>query len=356
MFRLIVVLAIVCITSMAFANDFSNVRQTTYKPDTSVQFVPVPGDIREGGEDTATAFPIPSLPYSDTGNTCDNIDDYDVACTYTGSTSPDVVYSYSPAADEIVMIDLCLSGYDTKVYVYDGHGNVIGCNDDFHFDAPCYTYSSYLEVTLFAGTTYYIVIDGYGGGCGEYFMEVTLGEICDVVCDSDAMPEGEPTLVDGYNDVYNGGCNSVPEAFQVWNWINDDDGDCGRLCGKSGWHLGPAGEQYRDTDWFEVTALSSEMTIEVESEYLTLVYLLDANDCAAGATVVDGPWNPAPCELTTMVVTGLTPGMVYTVFVGPTVFTGPVYEFDYTLRICGHLWSVIPNEEATWGDVKTMFR
>ncbi len=33
---------------------------------------------REGGETLATAVPIPSLPYSDSGATCDNVDDYDI--------------------------------------------------------------------------------------------------------------------------------------------------------------------------------------------------------------------------------------------------------------------------------------
>ncbi len=354
MFRLIVILAIVCITSAAFATDLSNVQQRPYKPDTNVLFVPEPGAGREGGEDIGTALTIPGLPYTDGGNTCDNIDNYDEACSYTGSTSPDVVYYYSPPENQLIAIDLCYSDYDTKVYVYDGHMNLIACNDDFYYDAPCATYSSYVEATLISGTNYYIVVDGYGGDCGNYQMDITLDEICDVVCDPDAMAEEEPTLVDGYEDNYNGGCNSVPEAYQSFHWINDDDGDCGRLCGVSGWHLGPAGEEYRDTDWFMVTANSTSLEIEVESEYEALVYVLDVSDCL-NIGVVAGPWYPAPCELTNMVA-AVTPGMTYVVFVAPNTFTGPVYEFDYTLRICGHYWDVVPNEEATWGDVKTMFR
>ena len=33
---------------------------------------------REGGETVATAVPIPSLPYVDSGATCDNVNDYDI--------------------------------------------------------------------------------------------------------------------------------------------------------------------------------------------------------------------------------------------------------------------------------------
>ncbi len=33
---------------------------------------------REGGETLETAVPIPSLPFVDSGATCDNADDYDI--------------------------------------------------------------------------------------------------------------------------------------------------------------------------------------------------------------------------------------------------------------------------------------
>lgn len=33
---------------------------------------------REGGETLETAVPIPSLPFVDSGTTCDNADDYDI--------------------------------------------------------------------------------------------------------------------------------------------------------------------------------------------------------------------------------------------------------------------------------------
>jgi len=36
---------------------------------------------------------IVGLPFSDTGNTSDNLDGYDAVCPYSNSTSPDVVYT-----------------------------------------------------------------------------------------------------------------------------------------------------------------------------------------------------------------------------------------------------------------------
>ena len=49
---------------------------------------------RQGGEDIGTAVVIPAVPFSDAGTTAGYANDYDEVCPYTGSASPDVVYSY----------------------------------------------------------------------------------------------------------------------------------------------------------------------------------------------------------------------------------------------------------------------
>jgi len=128
-----------------------------------------------GGEDCATATAIAGLPYSDLGvTTVGFLDDYDAVCPYTGSTSPDAVYSYTPAVGETVDISLCGAGtaYDTKLYVYAGactSGTEIACNDD---SCPGFI-SELLGVVLTGGTTYYIVVDGYGGASGVYDLSIT---------------------------------------------------------------------------------------------------------------------------------------------------------------------------------------
>ena len=91
-----------------------------------------------GGETCAAATVIAALPFLDSGTTVGAVNDYDVACTYTGSLSGDVVYAYTPAVDEAVDITVCSNGgdadYDTKIYVYEGLANCGGidfaCNDD----------------------------------------------------------------------------------------------------------------------------------------------------------------------------------------------------------------------------------
>jgi hypothetical protein len=149
-------------------------------PGNAVPPPPDPDVIRQGGDDCASATVIGSLPFTDDGTTVGYTDDYDEVCPYTGSTSPDVVYSFTPSTDMAIDLSLCVgtTNYDTKMYIYEGScpgGGNIACNDD-SCAAPLYpsTFISALEnVPLMAGQTYYIVVDGYGGDAGPYTLEVT---------------------------------------------------------------------------------------------------------------------------------------------------------------------------------------
>ena len=134
----------------------------------------IPNPERQGGDTIALAHVIPSLPwYSDSGTTAGYNDDYDEVCPYTGATAPDVVYKYVATSYVAVNIDLCGSSFDTKLYVYNAALALIACNDDFYFGAPCGVYVSKLEnVNFNAGTTYYIVVDGYGAASGSYVLTV----------------------------------------------------------------------------------------------------------------------------------------------------------------------------------------
>ncbi len=68
------------------------------------------------------------------------------------------------------------SAYDTKIYVYDENLAMVACNDDFYSD-----YTSRLEnVPLAAGVQYFLVIDGYGGDFGDYLLQITEFEPCEI--------------------------------------------------------------------------------------------------------------------------------------------------------------------------------
>jgi len=143
---------------------------------------PAPLGPLQGGETIASATVISSLPYNDVGTTAGYIDNYNEECPYTATGGRDVVYSYTPAANGAIDITLCndATAYDTKLYVYDTPtpvtGDAIACNDDVCSTVayPSPYVSEVLSVPVTAGTTYYIVVDGYSSAdYGAYAITVT---------------------------------------------------------------------------------------------------------------------------------------------------------------------------------------
>lgn len=130
---------------------------------------------RVQGDSVSNPFIIDALPFYAFGSTVGYTNDYDVACPYTGSTAPDVVYQLTLAEDsDGLIIGLCESYYDTKVYVFANGdvNNVLGCSDDFCTASHGQQYTSYLELTNVPAGTYHIVVDGYGGDEGDYDLYI----------------------------------------------------------------------------------------------------------------------------------------------------------------------------------------
>ena len=347
-----VIIALFALSSLALAVSPSNVMPVKESQITD----PGEPDGREGGETIETAWMIYSLPFSDTGNTCDNIDNYDEVCPYTGSTSPDVVYAYEPPYDMCVSISLCDSYYDTKVYVYqDVVGNVPwpdGCNDDnFNCVDPPVSYTSWIEsVEIFAGSTYYIVVDGYGSGCGDYVLymeEVECPTQCDVICVG--VPEGEPTCYDDYDDLFNGGCNSVPPVFSI-----QPVGDM-TVCGESGVY-DYYGSTYRDTDWYQIYSCGATISITVEAEFGVLFGFVEGiEDCLAPAFY---EYTTAP-ECTPTTLTTYLPYGPFAIFVSTDSWDLTyVCGVEYSLTIEGYTEHCDPTpvEDATWSTIKSLYR
>jgi hypothetical protein len=300
-----------------------------------------PATLRQGGDTIADAIVI-TLPFSGEGATVGYVDDYDEVCPYTGSTAPDVVYTFTAPATMVLDLDLCGSSYDTKLYVYDEDLVLVDCNDDFHFDDDCGQYVSRIQwLSVAAGVRYYVVIDGYGADAGEYILTIDEFMPCSLSCPAGAVLEGEPPLVDGYIDEFNGGCGSpTGDAFvTIANPV---------FCGVNGWYdIG--GRDYRDTDWFELQ-IPRGAVVEVtgDAEYATYLYELAPTECGAVAIVQSATLGP--CEPGGLTLVG-QPGGVIWLWVGPTVFDGPVNEYLYFL----YLDIVIPVAERSWTAVKALF-
>jgi hypothetical protein len=299
----------------------------------------IPSIDRQGGDTFADAVVV-TLPTVDlAGTTAGYTDDYDEACPYTQSTSPDVVYAYTPTSDVVVEIDLAGSTYDTKLYVYDEDLTLVACNDDFYPD-----YVSKLEyVEMQGGVQYFIVIDGYGGDFGDYVFSLGFIQQCALDCPAGAALEGEPPLEDGYEDAYNGGCNS-PEFGSPFGEIH-----AWEFCGVSGWYTSADGGQFRDTDWYVLTLpLTGSVRILGDAEKATYMFELGPLDC--GSVGVLQSVTIGPCEPAELVITG-TPGSTVWFWVGSTIFDG-IGDYIYVLLFD---WPCLPTEAHSWSGIKAIF-
>lgn len=317
---------------------------------------PAPASSRVGGETMATAVEIPSLPYSDSGTTLGAVDDYDEACPFEGSLSPDVVYTYTPTSTGPISIDLCHSDYDTKVYVYDDTGEVVACNDDFYMpgDAVCLPFASKIEYLELSGlTTYYIVIDGYEGEAGDYVLDVDTASLYDMDCPTGIRAEGEPPLANGTQDLYNGGCSSGLLFQELAGGL---DGVV-HMCVKSGWRIGSDGLDF-DTDWMEVTVGPEGLLhCDYDADWTTSILALSSDDCSDPdilATVHGGRGETGGFDLS------LNPGTVVRLYILPASTTSPTgatpYEYEIDLMVTGLALTAAANEDQSWGAVKSLYR
>ena len=118
-----------------------------------------------GGQDNntcETATVIPSLPYTDSGNTCGSGNE-------CGNTSPDVFYKYTvQEPNEILTISLCNSSYDTYLWVWSD----CCVSEITHDDDGCgYPYSEIVDC-FYAGDIW-IQVEGWSSECGDYVLEVS---------------------------------------------------------------------------------------------------------------------------------------------------------------------------------------
>jgi hypothetical protein len=321
---------------------------------------------RQAGDTIADAWPA-TVPFSATGSTCGYVDDYDEICPYDEPGSPDVVYAVTPPADVVVDIDLCGSSYDTKVYVYDADLQLLACNDDFYgIGDPCGLYVSKIEfLSLAGGEVVYVVVDGYGGACGDYVLNILDTLMCEIIAPPGAELEGEPPLEVDYVDCQNAGCSTTlcdGEWQNNWQPLWGDVGGELVLAGRSGWYT-IEGVQSRDTDWFSVVVgPGGTLTATIDAErpvYLFRLAPLDCNDVTVVEQVTAGPCVPA-----TLTVTG-TPGSEVWLWVGPTVFTPPagmdpdgdgVAGFDYLLELSGLENGPVAVRARSFSGIKALYR
>jgi len=334
--HLLTLLLTLAIASSAAALELGN--SSPIKPDIASP-TNTPNPVRQGGDTIENATPIPII-YAGVGTTTGYTDDYDGECPFFGVNAPDVVYLLTPEMDITVDIDMLGSQYDTKINVWDVDMNMIACNDDFY---PDYV-SKIEELFLPGGEIYYLVIDGYGGQHGDYVLTISEAVPCILECPVGAELEGEPPLVDGYVDEYNGGC--ATESGGVMQPLN-----AGMFCGRSGYYTVDGGAM-RDTDWFLLT-IGDQGFLEItgDAEEASYMFELGPQECADVAVIQNVPIGP--CLEATMTIVG-EPGATVWFWVGSQSFwDGDTYEYDYVLTINDGVTAI---EHHSLTEVKALFQ
>ena len=298
------------------------------------------------GDGFSNPIVIGALPYSDARNDCAFLNNVQGgAC---GGTGPDVVYAFTPTLNVCATISLCdpFTNFDTVLDLYlNSSSTLVRCSDDL-----CGQQSEIANVTLFAGNTYYIVVDGLGGACGNYQLRITLcPPACNVAIPAGATAEAEPICSDGSVDTYDAGCNSTPFTAM--------DVPCSTtpvtLSGRYG-NFSTAGINFRDTDWYRVVAgQPTTLVATVNGELSGVIAIVDV--LGGCANIVER----APLQLTSpctpYTVSATVPAGSYYVFVAPADFTGSPCSARYALTVSGTA-CVSRTAWKSWGFVKAMYR
>jgi hypothetical protein len=119
---------------------------------------------------TATVIDPSRLPFSDSATTFGAANDLNPgASCFTSSqsaTGPDVVYQFTPVDTQLyVMTVTPKADYDISVYITTDCSTIANC---FSADVGGAGHPEMLRHVLTAGTTYFIVIDGFGGDAGDF--------------------------------------------------------------------------------------------------------------------------------------------------------------------------------------------
>ncbi len=64
----------------------------------------------------------------------------------------------------------------------------------------------------------------------------------------------------------------------------------------------------------------------------------------------------ANCQAPATISIPVTAGQEVWLWIGPTTFTGPVTEYNYSMYVTNNEFSVVGTDEMTFGGVKALFR
>ncbi len=177
-----------------------------------------------GGDTCASPFILATLPADVTGDTTDASPDYGYSAGQcppesggygggAGTGAPDEVWAFTPTVSDGYHITLTGTDFDSNLYVVEDCGDIggtcVGGDEDI-----CSNCTESLDLDLTAGTTYFIVVDGWSTSSvtndGAYALHVERqGDTCATAIPVGALPFGYAGDTTGFGNQYgytNGQC------------------------------------------------------------------------------------------------------------------------------------------------------
>jgi hypothetical protein len=306
---------------------------------------PSPPRIEVGGDNFGSAVVIPGLPFSDTGNTCAFANDVEAPIECAFSPAADIFYTYTATTDQCVRISLCNSQYNTVLEVYDSAHELVACNDNyFALNFECELRSILPSVKLIAGEQYYFVVDGFGGDCGSYQIDVSAcPPPCATECPAGAIVENEPAC----------GPETPPENVQCLTPVHLACNDLGVVwCGTFGHYVSPIdSSETRDVDNFLFTLdVPSTVTACVCGPQFADVEIATVDPVCPRTSLCYSQGGEGEEICCTVNLPAGTYGLSVTDLYGSACGT------PYVLRVTGMACPPVAALPGSWSRVKTLYR
>ncbi|MDP8210168.1 MAG: T9SS type A sorting domain-containing protein [Candidatus Stygibacter australis] len=276
-----------------------------------------------------------------------------------GGDNADIVYALTVPMDALVDVSLLGSDFDTKLAIYasdviPGADNYLYYNDDYYArsggnelidwarpiipnkENSRVSQSALYDMTLAAGM-YWIVVDAYGTETGMWDIEVNWEDACQAL-ECVGTPEGEDMILEGGEDVTNGGCNMVEPLFSS---IVPGETVCGMLNN----YITATGGESRDMDWYLSNTGDEfefyEVTVTVDCDFGDAALWLTSGNCDGLA--VYGFYNETgycSYEMGTIQI----PAGDFGIIVSTPGYTGYPDGFNYALNV--EVAEYIPPEDV----------
>jgi hypothetical protein len=214
----------------------------------------------------------------------------------------DIWYVYTPAASGTVTIDLCGSGYDTKLAVWDdcAYTTELGYNDDDSITCTSRALQSAIyDIPVQAGEDYFIQVGGYGTNSGMGDITIEFMQSCCL----------DPILLTTSNITYNQADLDWTDITFPNSW-NIEYGLSGFSQG-SGTLLIVDAHPYTLTDLFQGTDYDW---------YVQAVYDIETTDYSGPASFTTLTSCPEPTSLTEAVIMETTADLSWTAGLSETLW------------------------------------